>query len=143
MSGRRKRESKRANKFQTKALDNQSWYHFEAYHWKKLEWERWSLLLFCWFRKGFWCAFGMAPSHKLWYKIKDLSIPKQFRVVIHGIYEEVRAKIKTNIVTSESFKSSAGVKQGYPLSLALFDLYIDKLGEFLNLKAGKSAPLEE
>ena len=66
-----------------------------------------------------------------------------YRGVFHRLYEEVKIKIRTSTGISERFRSDIRVKQGFPLSPALFGLYIDKLEEWLNLQGGDGVRLGE
>ena len=72
-------------------------------------------------------AFDTVPRDKLWKRMEELGIPNEYRVVVHKLYEKVSGKIRTKEGFSECFSSDIGVKQGCPLSLTLFGLYIDKL----------------
>ena len=49
-----------------------------------------------------------------------------------NLYEQVRCKLKVDSGLSNYFLSIMGVKQGYPLSLTLFGLYIIKIGKIVN-----------
>ena len=104
-------------------------------------WERKEELFCCFvdFKK----AFEMVPRDKLWRRMEELEILLQYRVVVHRLYEEVKVKIRTSAGILESFRSDIRVKQGFPLSLALFSLYIDKLEEWLNLQGGDGVRLGE
>ena len=75
--------------------------------------------------------------------MEELEIPVHYRAAVHRLYEEVKVKIRTSSGISESFRSDIGVKQGCPLSLTLFGLYIDKLEEWLNLQGGDGVWLGE
>jgi hypothetical protein len=61
-----------------------------------------------------------------------LGVTDQWRAVVHKLYKQVKARIRTQEVLSESFSTNVGVKQGCPLSPTLFMLYIDKLEEWIN-----------
>ena len=98
--------------------------------------------IFCCFVE-FKQAFDTVPRDKLWLRMEELEIPMHYRVVVHRLYEEVKVKIRTSIGISEIFRSEIGVKQGRPLSPTLFDLYIDKLEECLNLQGGDGVRLGE
>ena len=74
-------------------------------------------------------AFDTVPRDKLWCRMEELEILVHYRAVVHRLYEEVKVKIRTSAGISESFRSDIRVKQGCPLSLPLFGLYIDKLEE--------------
>ena len=88
-------------------------------------------------------TFDTVPRDKLWCRMEELEIPVHYRAVVHRLYEEVKVKIRTSSGISESFRSDIGVKQGCPLSLTLFGLYIDKLEEWLNLQGGDGVRLGE
>lgn len=52
-------------------------------------------------------------------------------VAIHNLYEYMKAKIITKKGFSKFF-GDIGVKQGFMLSPTLFEIYIDKLEEWIN-----------
>jgi len=88
-------------------------------------------------------TFDTIHRDKLWRRMEELEIPVHSRFVIHRLYEEVKVKIRTSVGILESFRSGIGVKQGFPLSLTLFGLYIDKLEEWLDLQGGDCVRLGE
>lgn len=64
-----------------------------------------------------------------------------YRAVVHRLYENVRAKIRTSDGMLECFGSDIGVKEGCPLSPTLFGLYIDKLEAWLSKTDGDGIQL--
>ncbi|XP_059064423.1 uncharacterized protein LOC131856598 [Cryptomeria japonica] len=104
-------------------------------------WEEKEEIFYCFvdFKK----AFDTVPRVKLWKRMEDLGIPIHLRVVVHGLYEEVKVKIRTFDGLSESFRSDIGVKQGCMLSPTLFGLYIDTLEEWLNSRDADGVRLGE
>ena len=67
-------------------------------------------------------AFDTVLRDKLWNIMEELGIPYGYSAVVHRLYENVRAKIRTSEGKSECFNSDIGVKQGCPLSPTLFGL---------------------
>ena len=74
-------------------------------------------------------------------QMEELGVPKEYRVVVHKLYEWVRAKIKTKEGMSECFSSDIGVKQGCTLSHTLFALYIDNIEEWISNNKGEAIQL--
>ncbi|KAH9310082.1 hypothetical protein KI387_037993, partial [Taxus chinensis] len=77
----------------------------------------------------------------MWDIMEELGISDKYRAAVHKLYEQVRAKIKTNDGLSECFGSDIRVKQGCPLSPTLFGLYIDKLEEWIDRTGGDGTHL--
>lgn len=100
-------------------------------HLIKKIWDTQGEAVFCCF-VDFKKAFDTVPRDKLWNRMDELNIPDEYRVAVHRLYEQVRAKIRTSEGMSECFGSDIGVKKGCPLSPTLFGLYIDKLEDWLN-----------
>lgn len=94
-------------------------------------WDKQGEEVFCCF-VDFKKAFDIVPTTKLWSRMEEWEIPKQYRVVVHRLYDQVWVKIRTKQGFSECFGSDIGVKQGCPLSPTLFGVYIDKLQEWID-----------
>jgi hypothetical protein len=88
-------------------------------------------------------SFDTVRRDKLWHIMEELGVPMHLRAVVHRLYEEVKFKIRMSLGIFESFRSDIEVKQGCPLSLTLFGLYIDKLEEWLKFQKGDGALLGE
>jgi hypothetical protein len=86
-------------------------------------------------------AFDTVLRDKLWNIMEELGILDGYRVIVHRLYEKVRAKIRTSEGMSKCFGSDIGVKQGCPLSPTLFGLYIDKLEVWLSRMDGDGVHL--
>ena len=54
-------------------------------------------------------------------------VPNKLRVVAIRLYKNVIAKFKNNEGWKIDINCNIGVKQGFPLSPTIFDIYIDKL----------------
>ena len=88
-------------------------------------------------------AFDTIPKDKLWNRMEELEVPTEYRVVVYKLYKQIKVKIRTKVGMSKCFSSDIGVKQGCPLSPTLFDLYTDKLEEWLNKANGEGIQLDE
>ena len=82
--------------------------------------------LFCCF-VDFRNAFDTVPRNNLWNILEEIKVPFELRAVTISLYENVISKFKSNEGWPRDIKCNIGVKQGFPLSPALFGIYIDKL----------------
>ena len=55
---------------------------------------------------------------------------------IYALYEQVFGCVRCLGCLSNCFTSTIGVKQGYPLSPTLFEIYIDEITDFIARKGG-------
>jgi hypothetical protein len=94
--------------------------------------------LFCCF-VDFRKAFDMVPRKNLWNRLEEIKVSFELRVVAIRLYENVIAKLKNKKGWSKEINCNIGVKQGCPLSLTLFGIYIDKLEDCLE-EAGCVGP---
>jgi hypothetical protein len=73
----------------------------------------------------------IVPRTNLWNRLEELKVPFELRFVVVRIYEKFIAKFRNIEGCSEEINYNVGVKQGFPLSPTLFDIYIDKLQDCL------------
>ena len=73
-----------------------------------------TLFMFCWFQK----TYDIVPCDKLWERLQQ---------AIKTLHTTFYAKIRIIGDKQGEVLSNIGVKQGYPLSPTLFDMYIDEL----------------
>ena len=80
-------------------------------------------LLFCLidFRK----YFDIIPKTNIWKRLDEIKFPLELRVVMTRFYENFISNFSTMKGWLEEIKFNIRVKQGCPLSLTLFGLYID------------------
>ena len=63
--------------------------------------------------------------NKLWKILKEMGIPDHFICLLRNLYAGQEATVKTLHGTMDCFKIGKGVRQGYILSLCLFNLYAE------------------
>ena len=90
--------------------------------------------LFCCFL-DFRKAFDTVPRNNPWNRLEELKVPCELRDVMIRLHENIIVKLKNNEGWTTYINCNIGVKQGCPLSTALFGFYIDKLEKCLE-KAG-------
>jgi len=61
-------------------------------------------------------------------------VPGKWRGEVHILYEQVKAKARTQGGMSRRFNENNGVKKGYALCCKLFKLCIEKLEQWVNEK---------
>ena len=76
-------------------------------------------------------AFDSVPHYKLWEVLGKNGIPGDIVRTLKDSYEQVRAKV---MGTNCEFIIKKGVKQGDPLSMALFNVYLNHILERVRLK---------
>jgi hypothetical protein len=85
------------------------------------------LCCFIEFRK----KFVIVLRTNLWNRLEELKVPSELRVVAIRLYEKVIAKFRSTEGWREEINCHIGVKEGSPLSHALFGICIDKLEDSL------------
>jgi hypothetical protein len=73
----------------------------------------------------------MVTKTNLWNRLEEIKVPFELRIFVIRLYDNVIAKSRNTKGWSEEINCNIGVKQGCPLSRALFVIYIDKLEGFL------------
>lgn len=72
-------------------------------------------------------AFDMVCHERLWEVMEKFEIPQQFINCVKQLYKNAFSKILVNGFLTQSFKIGRSVRQGCPLSMLLFTLYIEPL----------------
>lgn len=72
-------------------------------------------------------AFDMVCHNRLWETLSKYEIPDQFVSCLKQLYRNAASKIIVNGFLTQSFKIGQSVRQGCPLSMMLFSLYIEPL----------------
>jgi hypothetical protein len=84
--------------------------------------------LFCCF-VDFRKYFDMVPRKTNWNRLEEIKVPLELRASAIRMYENVISKFKNTEGWSKEINYNIRVKQGFPLSLVLFGIYIDTLEE--------------
>ena len=70
-------------------------------------------------------AFDKVIRDALWFKLMDTGVSSKMFKILRSLCNKVFAAVKSNANVSDYFEVSLGVKQGEPLSLLLFILFIN------------------
>lgn len=79
-------------------------------------------------------AFDKVDREILWKKAKKLGIDGKFLRIVKEIYKDTRCEVITEEGISQQFETKKGVRQGCPLSSALFNIYINDIEDMLRRK---------
>ena len=77
-------------------------------------------------------AFDSVPRDLLWKKLLKAGINSTILTSIKALYRNTNSVVKVNNELSFPIMINHGVKQGYPLSPTLFNVFINDLIDFLN-----------
>ena len=69
----------------------------------------------------------------MWNRLEEVKVPFELRDAVIRLYQKVTAKFKKSEGWKTNINCNFGVKQGFPLSPTLFDVYIDKLEKYLEV----------
>jgi exonuclease III len=72
-------------------------------------------------------AYDKIRHDYLWITLRAFGLPQPFITTVQALYQHAHTRVAINGVLSEPFKVSRGVRQGDPLSCALFNLAIEPL----------------
>ena len=67
--------------------------------------------------------FGMVPKKNLWNRLEEITVPLKLRDVAIRVYENIVSKFNNIEGWSKEINCNIGVKQGCPLSPALFGIH--------------------
>ena len=70
-------------------------------------------------------AFDCVDHNKLWKILKEMGIPDHLTFLLRNLYAGQEATVRTGHGTTDRFQIGKGVRQGYILSLCLFNLYAE------------------
>ena len=83
-------------------------------------------------------AFDLIYRNGIWYKLCEMGASLRFVKSVKAIYNSVKLCVRSLGKFSDCFDSFVGVKQGEPLSLLLFILFLNDLSEELNVNVDVS-----
>lgn len=72
-------------------------------------------------------AFDRVDRNVLWRILEKRGYPQQLIKAVQSLYSNTRVAVKSNLKVSEEIPTNQGVRQGCPLSPALFNIYIDDI----------------
>lgn len=81
-------------------------------------------------------AFDTVPRERLFRRLQALDIPSNMIWGIYRLYEQVSRRVRCLGSLSDTFASTICVKQGCPLSPALFGFYIDEVVDYITRGRG-------
>ena len=70
-------------------------------------------------------AFDCVDHNRLWKILKVMGIPNHLTCLLRNLYAGQEATVRTGHGTTDWFHIGKGVRQGYILSLCLFNLYAE------------------
>ena len=70
-------------------------------------------------------AFDCVDHNKLWKILQEMGIPDHLTCLLRNLYAGQEATVRTGHGTTDGFQIGKGVRQGYILSLCLFNLYAE------------------
>lgn len=77
-------------------------------------------------------AFDRVSRNVIWKTMAKLGIPESFVRMLQILYEDVQAVVDTGVKSTRVIKCSSSIRQGCPLSVPLFLVYIDPLLKMLS-----------
>ena len=80
-------------------------------------------------------AFDSIDHETLWRVLETYGIHGKMLEALKASYEDVRMRVKVNGKLGPEFTVGRGVKQGCPLSVTLFGLYIEMLSHYISAHA--------
>jgi hypothetical protein len=72
-------------------------------------------------------AFDCVDHGRMWNTLQQMGFPEHLITLLHSLYENQEATIKTEYGETESFQIGKGVRQGCILSPMLFNLYAERV----------------
>ena len=89
-------------------------------------------------RKSAFCAFidfkkayDTIDRNLLWRKLTSLGVDTEMCLAIKSLYNGVACSVRLNSFNTDCFSVNCGLKQGFPLSLLLFNIFINELTVYL------------
>ena len=79
-------------------------------------------------------AFDRVPRELLWQRLEERGVHGPMLEALKKAYEKVMLRVKVDGHVGDPFESTAGVKQGCPLSPTLFGLFIEAYADYLAAK---------
>jgi Reverse transcriptase (RNA-dependent DNA polymerase) len=72
-------------------------------------------------------AFDCVDHARMWSTLRDMGFPEHLIALLHNLYDNQEATVRTEQGETESFGIGKGVRQGCILSPALFNLYAERV----------------
>ena len=73
-------------------------------------------------------AFDWVDHNKLWKILQEMGLPNHLTFLLRNLYTGQEATIRSWHGTTDWFQIGKGVRQGYILSLCLFNLFVESIG---------------
>ena len=83
-------------------------------------------------------TFDRVDHNKLWKILKEMGIPDHLTCLLRNLYAGQEAAVRTGHGTTGWFQIGKGVRQGYMLSLCLFNLYAEYIKRYAGLEEAQA-----
>lgn len=72
-------------------------------------------------------AFDCVDHERMWNTLRDMGFPEHLIHLLHNLYDNQEAVVRTEFGDTENFGIGKGVRQGCILSPSLFNLYAERV----------------
>ncbi|XP_013781358.1 uncharacterized protein LOC106465670 [Limulus polyphemus] len=74
-------------------------------------------------------AYDRVPREEVWRCLREKRVSEKYVKLVKDMYEGARTQVRTSVGLMEKFTVTVGLHQGSSLSLYIFDVIMDVLGQ--------------